>query len=268
MLGVAQAKGGSVIGSRRSLDEIMFYSNFQYGISGLASRPLLAKEHNWFEGFSMKFPPRHILIVVLFTILVWIPLILSTPQESSAANETQANEEGLPLRRLLVAGCLAGLAVVVMLVITQIRGTWKKRGESDGSSAHRKAGSVRTQAFRCRNCGRVFREKLTAEGTLQCPLCGHLWRWPPPIEMRRLKGRMRAFAIDPKNPRGDITPAVRMISRLSKRVAEGILTAGKYLEKGEVLCVCDNCHEIHIVQRRQRGLLGVCAKCKSVLVVS
>ena len=145
----------------------MFYSNFQYGISGLASRPLLAKEHNWFEGFSMKFPPRHILIVVLFTILVWIPLILSTPQESSAANETQANEEGLPLRQLLVAGCLAGLAVVVMLVITQIRGTWKKRGESDGSSAHRKAGSVRTQAFRCRNCGRVRRSRFSSICDLQ-----------------------------------------------------------------------------------------------------
>ncbi len=257
-----------MIGFTRLFYEKTFYSNFRYAICRRGARPLVAKESNPFNGSFMKLRSRYAPIIVILTIVVCIPLSLSSEQECNAADETQGNEEGFLLKRVLAAGCLAGLAVVVILVTTQIRGTWRKKGESHGSSVSRKTGSGRTQAFRCRNCGRVFRERVTGEGTLQCPLCGHLWKWPPPIEMKLLKGRMRAFAIDLKNPRGDITLAVRMISRLSKRVAEGILTAGKYLEKGEMLCVCDNCHEIHIVQRKNRGLLGVCVKCKSVLVVS
>jgi hypothetical protein len=99
-------------------------------------------------------------------------------------------------------------------------------------------------------------------------MCGHVWKWPPPIELKLVKDRMTAFALDSKNPRGDITPAVRMISLFSKGVAERILSAGKYLEPGEMLSVCGNCREIHITLERNRGLLGVCVRCESVFLLS
>jgi hypothetical protein len=109
---------------------------------------------------------------------------------------------------------------------------------------------------------------VTAECTVECPRCGYEWKWPPPLELKLVKDRMTAFALDSKNPRGDITPAVRMISLFSKGVAERILSAGKYLEPGEMLSVCEHCREIHITQARNRGLLGACVKCASVFVIS
>ena len=95
-----------------------------------------------------------------------------------------------------------------------------------------------------------------------------MWKWPPHVELKLVKDRMTAFALDARNPRGDITLAVRMISLFSKGVAERILSAGKYLEPGEMLSVCEHCREIHITHARNRGLLGVCVKCSSLFVIS
>jgi len=195
-------------------------------------------------------------------------LLLSATHASGSSNGTEADRDDLLQKKLLLAGSIAGLAVVLILVVTQLRGTWQRQGGPDRKSARRKTASEKALGFRCRNCGRTFREEVTAECTVQCPMCGHVWKWPPPIELKLVKDRMTAFALDSKNPRGDITPAVRMISLFSKGVAERILSAGKYLEAGEMLSVCENCREIHITQARNRGLLGVCVKCESVFVIS
>jgi len=185
-----------------------------------------------------------------------------------SSNGAQADRDELLQRKLLVAGSIAGLAVVLILVVTQMRGTWRRQEGSNRGSARRKPASTKTLGFRCRNCGRAFRGQVTAECTIKCPMCGHVWKWPPPIELKLVKDRMTAFGLDSRNPRGDITPAVKLICLFSKGVAERILSAGKYLEPGEMLSVCGNCREIHIAQGRNRGLLGVCVRCESVFVIS
>jgi hypothetical protein len=78
---------------------------------------------------------------------------------------------------------------------------------------------------------------------------------------------MSAFALDLENPRGDLTFATKVVSRLSKSFAERMLVAGKYLESGEMLCICEECRQIHIAQRKNRGLLGICFGCKSVFLI-
>lgn len=214
----------------------------------------------------MKYRSNNSLLVALFTLAVGILLFLATAQTSAADSETETGGNSPLLNKLIPAGCIVGMAVVLILVITQIRGTQSK-AEPSPRSAKRKNVSERTIAFKCRNCGRVFKEELTRECTIQCPLCGHVWRWPPPIELKLLEDRMSAFASDPENPRGDLTLATKAISRLSKSFAERMLVAGKYLEPGEMLCFCERCREIHITQRKNRGLWGTCVGCKSVLLI-
>ena len=206
-------------------------------------------------------------IIVLFTIVLCISLCLVSGGASGADKQTDADEENVLLKKLIVTGCLVGLAVVVILVITQIRGTEKKKAKGIVSSGRRKAKSSRTRVFRCSGCGRVFREELTADCTIKCPLCGHIWKWPPPLELRLLKDRMSAFALDPENPRGDLTFATRVLARFSKSFAERMLLAGKYLESGEMLCICEKCGEIQIAQRKNRGLLGICPGCGHVFLI-
>lgn len=194
-------------------------------------------------------------------------MVLATPGTCGAKNKTQPNQDNPFLNRLLVTGCVAGSAVVLLLVATQIRGSWQRNAESKGSTAKRKAVSARIMAFRCNKCGRVFKQELTKECTLECPLCGHVWRWPAPIELKLLEDRMFAFGLDPGKPRGDLTFAARVISRWSKSLAERILVAGKYLEGGEMLCICEKCAEIHVTRKKNRGLWGVCVGCKSALLI-
>jgi hypothetical protein len=87
------------------------------------------------------------------------------------------------------------------------------------------------------------------------------------MELRLLEDRMSAFALDPENPRGDLTFATKLIARLSKSFAERMLIAGKYLEGEEILCICEACGQIHIAQKKNRGLLAVCFGCKSVFLI-
>ena len=215
----------------------------------------------------MKTDLRPSFIIALLVAVVAVLLFHPPTHADGSENETQTDPKDAFLRRLLLAGCIGGLAVVLILVITQIRGTWQRKGGKDGGSLSPKAMSAKTLSFRCRKCGRVFKEELTEECTIECPMCGHVWRWPPPIELKLLEDRMFAFALDSENPRGDLTLATKLISRLSKSFAERLLVAGKYLESGEVLCICEGCREIHITQTRNRGLLGVCARCKSILLI-
>jgi Zn finger protein HypA/HybF involved in hydrogenase expression len=215
----------------------------------------------------MKYRSKNALIIVLLAVAVGVIFFLATAQTCGAQKEIQANEEGPLLKRLIYAGCVAGLAVVLILVTIQVRGTWKRRAEPKGRSTGRKAMSEKKMAFRCRKCGRVFRDELTKECTIECPLCGHVWRWPPPIELKLLEDRMIAFALDPENPRGDLTFATKVIARVSKGLAERILIAGNYLEGGEMLCICERCREIHVTQKKNRGLWGVCVGCRSALLI-
>ena len=87
------------------------------------------------------------------------------------------------------------------------------------------------------------------------------------MEVRLLKDRMSAFARAPDKPRGDLTFVVRWIARLSIGFAERMLVAGKYLESGEMLCICEKCGEIQIAQRKNRGLLGICPGCGHVFLI-
>jgi len=216
----------------------------------------------------MKPDDRIALMLAFWVAAVAVLLLLPTMHAYGSSNGTQADQDDLRQKKLMLAGSIAGLAVVLVLVITQMRGTWQRQEGPNRSSSPRGAASVKTLGFRCSKCGRTFRGEVTEECTLQCPMCGHVWKWPAPIELKLVKDRMTAFALDSKNPRGDITPAVRMICLFSKGVAERILSAGKYLETGEILSVCENCREIHITPARNKGLLGVCAKCASVFVIS
>ncbi len=78
---------------------------------------------------------------------------------------------------------------------------------------------------------------------------------------------MIAFALDRENPRGNLTAATRVISRLSKSFAERVLIAGNYLDGREMLCICERCRELHVTQKKNRGLWGVCVGCKSVSLI-
>lgn len=215
----------------------------------------------------MKYSPKNALIVVIFTVAVGIIFSLATPQACGAQKRIQAGEDNPLQKRLLLSGCVAGLAVVLILVTIQVRGIWQRKAEPKGRPAGRKAKPERMMAFRCRKCGRVFREELTKDCTIECPLCGQVWRWPPPIELKLLEDRMIAFTLDKEKPRGDITFAMKVISRFSKSFAERILIAGKYLEGGETLCICEKCGELHVTQKRNRGLWGACVECKSALLI-
>ena len=216
----------------------------------------------------MKLDARIALMLALWVAAVAVLLLLPTTHAYGSSNGTQADQDDLLQKKLMLAGSIVGLAVVLVLVITQMRGTWQRQEGPNRGPSNRRAASVKKLGFRCIKCGTTFREEVTAECTLQCPLCGHAWKWPPPVELKLVRDRMTAFALDSKNPRGDITPAVRMICLFSKGVAERILSAGKYLETGEILSVCEDCREIHITQATNRRLLGVCAKCASVFVIS
>jgi hypothetical protein len=207
-------------------------------------------------------------MLALWVAAVAVLLLLPTTHAYGSSDGRQADQDDLLQKKLMLAGSIAGLAVVLVLVITQMRGTWQRQEGPNRGSSNPRTASVKKLGFRCSKCGGTFREEVTAECTLQCPLCGHVWKWPPPVELKLVRDRMTAFALDSKNPRGDITPAVRMICLFSKGVAERILSAGKYLETGETLSVCEDCREIHITQATNRGLLGVCAKCTSVFVIS
>ena len=218
-------------------------------------------------GFCMKHRSKNALIFFLFTVALGLFFLLGTEQTFCADDETEIDENDPLLNKLLVAGCVVGVAVVLILVITQVRGKWQRQSKQVGRSANRKAMSARTMAFRCRECGKVFKEELSKERKIECPLCGHVWRWPPPIQLKLLADRMSAFALDLENPRGDLTLATKVISRLSKGFAERMLVAGRYLESGEMLCICGQCREIHITEKKNRGLLGVCGACKSVLLI-
>lgn len=215
----------------------------------------------------MKTDLRTAFMIALLVATVSVLLFHPTTHAYGFVNETQTDQNDLLPRRLLLTACVAGLVVVLILIITQIRGTWQRKAEPNGDSANRKTMSEKTMAFRCRKCGRVFKEELTKECTIECPLCGHVWRWPPPIELKLLEDRMFAFALDPEKPRGDLTFATKVISRLSKSFAERILVAGKYLDGGEMLCICEKCGEIHITQKSNRGVWGICVGCKSVLLI-
>ena len=215
----------------------------------------------------MKYRSKNALIVVLFAVAVGTIFFLATAQTCDAQNQIQANEDNPLLKRLLLAGCVTGLAVVLILVATQLRGTWLRKAEPKGRPARRKAKSEKTMAFRCRKCGRVFKGELTKECTIACPLCGNVWRWPPPIELKLLEDRMIAFALDREKPRGNLTSVTRVISRLSKSFAERMLIAGNYLGGGEMLCICERCRELHITQKKNRGLWGSCVGCKSALLI-
>jgi DNA-directed RNA polymerase subunit RPC12/RpoP len=204
----------------------------------------------------------------LWVAVVAVVLLLPASNVEGSSNGTQADQDDLLQKKLLLAGSVVGFAVVLILVITQMRGTRQKQEGSNNGSAGSRAKSVKSLGFRCRSCGRTFRAEVTAESTIECPRCGHVGKWPPPAELKLVKDRMTAFALDPRNPRGDITLAVKTISLFSKGVAERILSAGKYLEPGEMLAVCEGCREIHITQARNRGLLGVCARCSSLFVIS
>lgn len=219
---------------------------------------------NWFR---MKKQINIVQIIVLFCVSFSIFVFLFSARTFAAGKQAQADQDHLLLEKLLVTGCLAGLAIVVILVITQIRGRQEKKAKPFGSLRKRKAKSPRTRVFRCRGCGRVFPGQLTAERTIKCPLCGHVWRWPPPLELRLLKDRMFAFALDAENPRGNLTFATRVLARVSKSFAERMLVAGKYLESGEMLCICEACGEIQIAQRQNRGLLGICPGCEHVFLI-
>lgn len=214
----------------------------------------------------MKYRSNHTLVFVLLTLAVGILLFLATAQTSNANSETETGANTSLANRLLPAGCIVGLAVVLILVITQIRGR-ERKAEPNSRPAKRKAMPDKTMAFKCKNCGRVFRKGLTEECRIECPLCGHVWKWPPPIQLKLLEDRMSAFALDPNNPRGDLTLPTKVISRLSKSFAERMLVAGQYLEPGEILCICEECRGIHITQRKNRGLLGICVECRSVLLI-
>ena len=215
----------------------------------------------------MKCRSKNALIIVLFAVAVGIIFFLATAQTCDARNQIQANDDNPLLKRLLVAGCVTGLAVVLILVATQLRGAWLRKAKPKGRSARRKAKSEKTMAFRCRKCGRVFKGELTKECTIACPLCGNVWRWPPPIALKLLEDRMIAFALDRENPRGNLTSVTRAISRLSKSFAERMLIAGDYLDGREMLCVCERCRELHITQKKNRGLWGSCVGCKSALLI-
>jgi len=220
------------------------------------------------SGFPMKPEARMVPRLASWMAAVAFLLLFSTIHAYAASNGAQADRDELLQRKLLLAGSIAGFAVVLILVVTQMRGTWQRQERSNRGSVRRKPASTKTLGFRCRNCGRTFRGQVTAESKIKCPMCGHVWKWPPPIELKLVKDRMTAFALDSKNPRGDITPAVKLICLFSKGVAERILSAGKYLEPGEMLSVCGNCRELHITEKRNRGLLGVCVRCESVFVIS
>jgi len=258
----------AVTRSGKGLKRNCFINDQLYAINGKGTYVLtLEKTHN-LSCFRMKHQSKSASIIVLLMLAICIPLFLVSGQAFGADKQKQAIDENLLLKKLLVTGCLAGLVVVVILVITQIRrGTEQGKAKPLGSWARRKARSPRTRVLRCTGCGRVFREELTAERTIQCPLCGHVWRWPPPLELRLLRDRMSAFALDPEKPRGDLTFATRVIARLSKSFAERVLVAGKYLESGEMLCICEKCGEIHITQKKNRGLLGICSGCKCVFLI-
>jgi Zn finger protein HypA/HybF involved in hydrogenase expression len=215
----------------------------------------------------MKYPSKNTLIAVLFTVAVGMIFFLAPPQACGAPKKIQANKHDLLQKRLMLSGCVVGLAVVLILVTIQIRGTWQRKAEPKGRSANRKVKSERMMAFRCRKCGRVFKEELTKECTIECPLCGQVWRWPPPIELKLLEDRMIAFALDREKPRGNLTFAMKVISRFSKSLAERTLIAGKYLEGGETLCICEKCRELLVTQKKNRGLWGVCVGCKAALLI-
>jgi hypothetical protein len=215
----------------------------------------------------MKYRPKNVFIIVLLTFAVGIFFVLATSQTCGAKNHTQPNEDNPLLDRLLLIGSVAGAAVILVLVATQIRWTWRGKAGADGRTAKRKAVSAGIMAFKCTKCGRVFKRELTEECTLACPLCGNVWQWPAPIELTPLEDRMLAFGLDPGKPRANLTFATRVISRWSKSFAERILVAGKYLEEGEMLCFCEKCAEIHVTKRRNKGLWGVCAECKSALLI-
>jgi len=215
----------------------------------------------------MKRRTKNAFISVLLTLAVGIFLVLATSQTCGAQNETQANEDNPLLYKLLLVGCVAGLVVILLLVATQIRGTWRREAGPDGSMAKRKTVSARMVAFRCSKCGRVFKQELTEECTLACPLCGNVWQWPAPIELTLLEDRMLAFGLDQGKPRANLTLATKVISRWSKGLAERILVAGKYLQEGEMLCLCEKCAGIHVTKKKNKGLWGVCAECKSTLLI-
>lgn len=207
-------------------------------------------------------------IIVLFIISFLISLFLSSQDAFSADRPVPAGAENLLLKKLLLSGCLVAFVVVVILVVTQLRrGAGQRKSTPLGRWWSGKAESPRTRVFRCSGCGRVFREELTADFTIRCPLCGHVWRWPPPLEVRLLKDRMSAYARDPDKLRGDLTFAVRWIARVSMGFAERMLVAGKYLESGEMLCICEKCREIQIGQKKSRGLLGICPGCGHVFLI-
>jgi len=215
----------------------------------------------------MKALSRIGLIIVLLLAGIEVVLLPASAQPSGSANETRADQDNAKAKKLLVAGCFAGVVLGLILVITRIRGTGRRKREADRPTAAQKAGTERTLAFRCLKCGRVFRERIAEGRTVACPLCGHARQWPPAVGLKLLKDRMKAFSLDPDKPRADITIAARVISRFSKRFAGRVLSAGKYLDPGEMLCVCENCREIHIAQEKHRGLLGSCVKCKSLFVI-
>lgn len=215
----------------------------------------------------MRRQPKKAPLAILWVLLATAFLFAASARVCGAAGAEEADEDNTLLKRLLVAGCVVGLAVVVLLVVTQIRGSTKGKPQPRGLPARSKGGPAKAVAFRCRECGRVFREELTEACKIECPLCGHVWRWPPPLALKLLKDRMTAFSMDPKNPRGDLSFATKWLCRLSKGFAERILVAGKYLESGEMLCICGQCGEVHISQKKSRGLLGVCVGCKSVFLI-
>jgi hypothetical protein len=217
--------------------------------------------------FCMNCLSKNTFIIVLVALAVGIFLVLATSKTCGAENETQTSQDNPLLDRLLLAGCVAGLVVVLILVSTQLRGTWQRKAEPDGRTAKRKAVSAKIMAFRCSKCGRVFKQELTRENTIACPLCGNVWRWPAPIELKLLEERMVAFALDLEKPRADLTFATKVISRWSKSLAEKILVAGKYLEGEEMLCFCEKCGEIHVTHKKNRGLWGICVGCKSALLI-
>jgi hypothetical protein len=215
----------------------------------------------------MKCGPKSGSSIVLFILLLAAFLLLASARAGHAGTAAHTDEDNTLLKKLLVTGCVVGLVVVVVLVFTQVRGSIRGKRISRAVSAGGKARPGKDVAFRCRKCGRVFREELTEACKIECPLCGHVWQWPPPIELRLLRDRMTAFALDPANPRGDLSPAVKVLSRFSKGFAEKLLVAGRYLEGGEMLCICERCGEIHVAQKKSRGLLGGCVTCKAVFLI-
>jgi hypothetical protein len=204
---------------------------------------------------------------VLFIFVLTAFLLLGAARAWCAGVEARTDEDNALLKKLLVTGCVFGLVAVVVLVFTQLRGSAKGRRAPKAPAAGRKARPGKDVAFRCRKCGRVFREELTEACKIECPLCGHVWQWPPPIELKLLKDRMTAFALDPTNPRGDLSLATKVLSRFSKGFAEKLLVAGRFLEGAEMLCVCERCGEIHIAQKKSRGLLGGCVTCKAIFLI-